>query len=99
METQGLLEVDHHHPKEEWKSVTTTSGALSVMTHGIVWMPVLLVCNLAIALKVHRKLYYHIVMIINNNIIIMKRCNCSKISCVRTRNWTYSTRSSSLYWK
>jgi hypothetical protein len=66
MEIQGLLEVDHHHPKEEWKSVTTTSGALSVMTHGIVWMPVLLVCNLAIALKVHRKLYYHIVMIINN---------------------------------
>ena len=54
MEPQGLLEVDHLHPKEEWRSVTTTSGALSVTTHGIVWMLMLLVWNLATALKVQK---------------------------------------------
>ena len=52
MEPQGLLEVDHLHPKEEWRSVTTISGVLSVTTHGIVWMLMLLVWNLATALKV-----------------------------------------------
>ena len=70
MEPQGLLEVDHLHPKEEWRSVTTTSGALSVMTHGTVWMPVLLACTLATAMKVliyvkPRYLYYthHIILL------------------------------------
>ena len=52
MELYDLLEVDHLHPKEEWRSVTTTSGALSVMTHGTVWMPVLLASKWAIAMKV-----------------------------------------------
>ena len=56
MEPQGLLEPGQLHPKEEWRSVTTTSGALSVMTHGIVWMPELLVYSLAAVQKVGRKL-------------------------------------------
>ena len=34
-------------------------------------------------------------MIINNNV----RCDCSKISCIWTRDWTYFAGSSSLYWK
>ena len=52
MEPYDLLEVGHHPVKEEWRSVTITSGALSVMTHGTVWMPVLPACTLAIAMKV-----------------------------------------------
>ena len=36
MEPLDLLELDHHPLKEEWRSATTTSGALSVMTHGTV---------------------------------------------------------------
>ena len=52
MELSDLLAVGHHPVKEEWRSVTTTSGALSVMTHGAIWMPVLLACTLAIAMKV-----------------------------------------------
>ena len=52
MELYDLLEVGHHPVKEEWRSVTTTSGALSVMTHGTVWMPVLLASKWAIAMKV-----------------------------------------------
>ena len=52
MEPYDLLEVGHHPVKEEWRSVTTTSGALSVMTHGAVWMPVLHVCILGTAMKV-----------------------------------------------
>ena len=52
MEPYDLLEVGHHPVKEEWRSVTTTSGALSVMTHGTVWMLTLPVCILVIALKV-----------------------------------------------
>ena len=53
-----LLEVGHHPVKEEWRSVTTTSGALSVMTHGTIWMLVLLACTLAIATKVYSKFRY-----------------------------------------
>ena len=52
MEPYDLLEVGHHPVKEEWRSVTTTSGALSVMTHGTVWMQTLLVCILVTVLKV-----------------------------------------------
>ena len=52
MEPFDLLAVGHHPVKEEWKSVTTTSGALSVMTHGTVWMPALHASNLDIAMKV-----------------------------------------------
>jgi hypothetical protein len=52
METSDLLEVAHHPVKEEWRSVTTTSGALSVMTHGTIWMPVLLASKWATAMKV-----------------------------------------------
>ena len=47
-----MLAVDHHPVKEEWRSVTTTSGALSVMTHGTVWMPAWLASILATAMKV-----------------------------------------------
>ena len=47
-----MLAVDHHPVKEEWRSVTTTSGALSVMIHGTVWMPVWLASILATAMKV-----------------------------------------------
>ena len=68
MEPYDLLEVDHHPVKEEWRSVTTTSGALSVTMHGIVWMLMLLVWNLATALKVQKKIYHYNVIII---IIIM----------------------------
>ena len=52
MEPSDLLAVGHHPVKEEWRSVTTTSGALSVMTHGTVWMQTLLACILVMALKV-----------------------------------------------
>ena len=52
MEPLDLLELDHHPLKEEWRSVTTTSGALYVMILGTVWMPVLLASILAIAMKV-----------------------------------------------
>ena len=52
MEPYDLLEVGHHPVKEEWRSVTTTSGALSVMTHGAVWMLALLASILATAMKV-----------------------------------------------
>ena len=59
LEPYDLLEVGHHPVKEEWRSVTTTSGALSVMTHGTVWMPVLLACTLATAMMVHCTKYLH----------------------------------------
>ena len=36
MEPLDLLELDHLLVKEEWRSVTTTSGALSVMIHGAI---------------------------------------------------------------
>ena len=52
MEPQGLLELGQLHPKEEWRSVVTTDGALSVMTHGIVWMPELFAFSLATVQKV-----------------------------------------------
>ena len=52
MEPYDLLEVGHHPVKEEWRSVTTTSGALSVMIHGAVWMPALLASILVTAMKV-----------------------------------------------
>ena len=52
MEPYDLLELGHHPVKEEWRSVTTTSGALSVMTRGTVWTLVLLASTLAIAMKV-----------------------------------------------
>ena len=52
MEPYDLLELGHHPLKEEWRSVTTTSGALSAMIHGTVWMLALLASILAIAMKV-----------------------------------------------
>ena len=42
----------HHQLKDEWRFAITTSGELSVMTHGIVWMPMLLAFNLATAMRV-----------------------------------------------
>ena len=47
-----MLELGQLRLKEEWRSVITTSGALSVMTHGIVWMPELLAFSLATVQKV-----------------------------------------------
>ena len=52
MEPLDLLELGHHPLKEEWRSVTTTSGALYVMILGTVWMLELLVCILATVMKV-----------------------------------------------
>ena len=52
MEPYDLLEVGHHPVKEEWRSVTIIGGALSVMTHGAVWMLALLASILATAMKV-----------------------------------------------
>ena len=52
MEPYDLLEVGHHPIKEEWRSVTTISGELSVTTHGTVWMLASPAFILAIAMKV-----------------------------------------------
>ena len=47
-----MLELGHLQLKVEWRSVTTTSGALSVMTLGAMWMLVLLAFSWATAMKV-----------------------------------------------
>jgi hypothetical protein len=57
MEPYDLLEMGHHPVKEEWRSVTTTSGALSVMTHGTIWMLALLAYTLATAMKVISEIF------------------------------------------
>ena len=98
MEPYDLLEVDHRPVKEEWRSVTTTSGALSVMTRGTVWMQTLLVCILVTVLKVDSFIAIMSIVVTITSIIFC-RCNCSKNLCIRTRNWTYFAGSSSLYWK
>ena len=52
MELFDLLELAHLPLKDEWRFAIAINGALSVMTHGTVWMLVLLVFNLAIVTKV-----------------------------------------------
>ena len=60
MELLDLLALGHLPLKDEWRSAITTNGALSVTTHGTMWMLVLLVFILDIAMKVNT-LYFIIV--------------------------------------
>ena len=53
MEPLDLLVLDHRPLKDEWRYATITSGVPSVMTHGTIWMLVLLVSILATAMKVN----------------------------------------------
>ena len=95
MEPYDLLEVGHHPVKEEWRSVTTTSGALSVMIHGTVWMPVLLASKWAIAMKV----IFFVNLLFQRYQIYYYRSHWTARCNIWSGNWTHTAKPGPVCWK